>query len=90
MLTRRLLLAAMLVRDVHASLFDDTADELLIVAKLLEHEAHRLSPGIDLAVSDGTDMHKITMAIRRLAVALDPEIDGRDDHLTPIPRDAAD
>lgn len=90
MLTRRLLLAAMLVRDVHASLLDDTTDELLLIAKLLEHEARRLSPDIDLAFSDGTDMHKITLAIRRLAVALDPEVDGRNDHLTATTRDAAD
>lgn len=81
-MTRRLLLASMLIRDVHAAITDTAADNLLTIADSLEEEAVRLSQGINLALDEsGVDMHKLSNAIRRLAMALDPELDGRTDRL---------
>ena len=74
-MARRLMVAAVLIRDVSMELASPDREALAGLADSLEREADRLCQRPFSKVSAGVDFDGLIFAIRRLGAALDPEME---------------
>lgn len=73
-MARRLMVAALLVRDAADGLMTSDRQGLIELAVMLEHEAARLTAAKPITCVSGIDFDALISAIRRLGAAVDPEM----------------